>query len=92
MHRTLAEAAAVLGIPTQQLRKRLKAQGVLQSDGLLASKYREGSGLYTATRCRWNPAINNWTHYGVVMVQEEGIQWLAKRLGIAISKQEVQEP
>ena len=92
MHRDLSAVAALLGIPDRTLRQRLRSSGVLQHDGLLASRYREGCGLFVDTRSRWNRSINGWSHYGVVMATEQGVEWIADRLGKPISKQEVQEP
>ena len=37
---------------------------------------------------RWNPAIGKPAHYAVVMVKEAGIDWIAKKLGITITKKD----
>lgn len=88
MNRDLTQAAAVLGIGPRKLRRRLREMGVIDHEGALACAYRDKGHLYTDTRQRWNPAIGNWTHYGVIMATEGGIEWLAKQLGITITKQE----
>ncbi|MCY1287528.1 hypothetical protein D9M70_365250 [compost metagenome] len=86
MNRTLDQAAAVLGQKPRAFRKRLRAEGILTQLGELACKHRDKGHLYTDTRQRWNPAIKGWSYYGVVMVTEQGIGWLAQQLGITVTQ------
>lgn len=85
MNRDLKAAAAVLGIRERDLRNHLRATGVLYPDGTLAAPYVGRGHLFMDPRSRWNPRLNAYTHYAVVMVTEAGIDWLAKRLGISIT-------
>jgi hypothetical protein len=85
MNRTLDETAAVLGIKPRAFRTRLRELGILNSSGDLASQHRDRGCLYSAPRVRWNPTIGKPVHYAVVMVKEEGVSWLAKKLGITIT-------
>ncbi|WP_312374336.1 phage antirepressor KilAC domain-containing protein [Stutzerimonas nitrititolerans] len=89
MNRDLTQAAAVLGLGPRKLRRQLRERGILDHEGNLTSAYRDKGHLYVDTRQRWNPAIGNWTHYGVVMSTERGIEWLAKQLGITITRKDV---
>jgi hypothetical protein len=86
MNRTLSQAAAVLGIGPRKLRDRLRELGLLNSYGELISTERGRGRLFVDTRARWNPSIGSWTHYGVVMVTEAGIAWLADQLGIDVTR------
>lgn len=85
MNRDLAAAAAVLGTTRNKLRDHLRAQGVLSHKGKLLSSPRIKGRLFTDTRARWNPSINGYTHYGVVMATEAGIGWLAEQMGITVT-------
>lgn len=84
MHRDVSQAAAVLGVKPGSLRKQLRAMGVLTQIGELACRHREGPHFFVQTRQRWNPRINTYVHYGVVMVTEAGIGWLARQLDIQV--------
>lgn len=86
MHRDVNQAAAVLGLKPGHLRKKLRELGVISQMGELASKHREGPNFFVQTRQRWNPNINSYVYYGVVMVTEAGIGWLARRLAIEVVK------
>lgn len=86
MNRNLDQAAAVLGIGPRKLRARLRELGLLNSYGELISTERGRGRMYVDTRSRWNPSIGGWTHYGVVMVTEDGLAWLARRLGITVTR------
>ena len=88
MNRDLEQAAAVLGIGPRKLRRRLREMGVIDHEGNLACAFRDKGNLYVDTRQRWNPAIGNWTNYGVIMSTERGIEWLADQLGITITKKD----
>lgn len=80
MHRNVDQAAAVLGLKPSTLRQRLRELGVLNQMGELACKYREGPYFFVETRQRWNPHFNSYAYYGVVMVTEAGVGWLARKL------------
>lgn len=87
MNRNLNAAAAVLGLGPRKLRARLRELGILDSDGKLASGHRGRGYLFVDTRSFRKPSINGWKHYGVVMVTERGIGWLAQQLGIPVHPQ-----
>ncbi|MGV8860161.1 MAG: hypothetical protein ACOH2O_01305 [Pseudomonas sp.] len=84
MNRTLDAAAAVLGMKPRAFRTKLRELGILTQSGELASKHRDHGYLYSDPRSRWNPSIKTFSHYAVVMVREDGIAWLAKKLDIAV--------
>ncbi|WP_044871996.1 hypothetical protein [Pseudomonas sp. LFM046] len=86
MNRTLDQAAAVLGQKPRAFRQRLRAIGILTQLGELACKYRDKGHLYIDTRQRWNASIKGYSYYGVVMVTEQGIGWLANQLGITVTQ------
>lgn len=86
MHRDINQTAALLGLKPHHLRKKLREIGVLTQIGELHCKHREGPNFFVQTRSRWNNVINTYSHYGVVMVTEDGIAWLAKQLAIQIRK------
>ncbi|WP_437881052.1 hypothetical protein [Pseudomonas sp. LRF_L74] len=80
MNRDLDTAASALGIGPRILRRKLRSMNLLSHGAeLIASPQTEGR-LYTARRSRWNPSINAYTEYGVVMVTEAGMEWLARIL------------
>lgn len=86
MNRTLDQAAAVLGIGPRKLRARMRELGLLNHAGELISSERGRGRLFVDTRSRWNPAINSYAHYGVVMATEAGIAWLAEQLAITVTQ------
>ncbi|MCY1300378.1 hypothetical protein D9M70_499410 [compost metagenome] len=86
MNRTLDQAAAVLGQKPRAFRQRLRALGILTQMGELACKHRDKGFLFVDTRSRWNRNIRAYSHYGVVMVTEQGIGWLANQLGITVTQ------
>lgn len=88
MNRTLDQAAAVLGIGPRKLRARMRELGLLNHAGELISSERGQGRLFVDTRSRWNPAINSYTHYGVVMATEAGIAWLAEQLEITVTRKD----
>lgn len=88
MNRTLDQTAALFGLKPRAFRTRLRELGVLNSSGDLASAHRERGFLYSDPRVRWKPAIGKPAHYAVVMVKEAGIDWIAKKLGITITKKD----
>lgn len=85
MNRDLTAAAAVLGLTRNKLRAQLRERGVLNDKGELISSPRIHDRLFTDTRSRWNPSIGRYSYYGVVMVTETGIGWLAELLGIPVT-------
>lgn len=87
MNRTLNATAALLGLKPRTFRKRLREIGILTQSGELASKHRDRGYLYVDARSRWNPSINTFSHYSVVIVKEKGVAWLAKQLGIEVTQQ-----
>ncbi|MGO4364498.1 hypothetical protein [Pseudomonas sp. PAB10] len=88
MNRTLDETAAVLGIKPRAFRTRLRELGILNSSGDLASQHRDRGYLYSDPRSTLIPSINKCRHYSVVMVKEEGIDWIAKKLNITITNKD----
>jgi hypothetical protein len=88
MNRTLAETAAVLGLKPRAFRTRLRELGILNSSGDLASQYRDRGHLYSDPRSTLIPSLNKCRHYSVVMVKEGGVDWLAKKLGITITRKD----
>lgn len=86
MHRDINQAAAVLGLKPSHLRKKLRDIGVLTQIGELHCAHRQGPNFFVQTRSRWNKSINTYSHYGVVIVTEDGIAWIAKQLSINIRK------
>lgn len=88
MNRTLDQTAAVLGLKPRAFRTRLRELRILTNDGDLASHHRDRGYLFSDPRVRWNPTIGQPVHYAVVMVKEDGIDWLAKKLGITITKKD----
>jgi len=86
MHRTTAATAALLGIGPRKMRRRLRDLGVLDHTGNLTCAHREKGRFFVDTRSRWNPSINGWTSYGVVMVTEAGVEWIAQQFGIPITR------
>lgn len=88
MNRTLNETAAVLGLKPRAFRSRLRELGILNSSGDLASQHRDRGQLYSDPRSTLIPSLNKYRHYSVVMVKEDGVDWLAKKLGITITKKD----
>lgn len=87
-NRTLDETAALLGLKPRAFRTRLRELGILNSSGDLASQHRDRGYLYSDPRSTLIPSLNKCRHYSMVMVKEEGVEWLAKKLGIAITKKD----
>lgn len=88
MNRTLDETAALLGLKPRAFRTRLRELGVLNSSGDLASAYRGRGYLYSDARSRWNKTLGKYTHYAVVMVKDAGVDWIAKKMNITITKKD----
>lgn len=85
MNRDLTAAATLLGLTRNKLRDQLRAKGVLNHKGELIAAPRVQGRLFTDTRARWNPSINAYSYYGVVMATEAGIGWLAELLGVPVT-------
>ncbi len=85
MNRTLKAAGAVLGVSDRKLRAWLREHHLLNHEGALIASPRLDGRLYVDTLSRWDDRINGYTHYGVVMVTEAGIAWLAEQLGKPIT-------
>lgn len=86
MHRDINQTAALLGLKPSHLRKKLRDLGVLTQISELHCKHREGKHFFVQTRSRWNKSIMTYSHYGVVMITEDGIAWIAQQLAINIRK------
>jgi hypothetical protein len=86
MNRTLDETAAVLGFKPRAFRTRLRELRILTPSGDLASHHRDRGYLFADARSTWNPKLNAYRHYSVVMVKEDGVAWLAKKLDINVTK------
>lgn len=87
-NRTLDETAALLGLKPRAFRTRLRELGILNSSGDLASRYRDRGYLFSDPRITLIPPHHKPRHYSVVMVKEDGVDWLAKKLGITITKKD----
>lgn len=88
MNRTIPQAAAVLGIGPRKLRARMRELGLIDDDNKLVSRERDRGRLFIDTRMRPNSAIGGYSHYGVIMVTEKGMGWLAGLLGITVTKKD----
>lgn len=85
MNRTLDETAALLNLKPRAFRAKLRDLRILTKDGDLASHHRDRGYLYSDTRSVWNKRLKSYRHYAVVMVKEDGVQWLAKKLDITVT-------
>lgn len=85
MHRTIREAAQVLGVAESALREHLRKTKALNHDGTLAARHIGGGKLFMDPRVA-NPKPGFRKHYAVLMVTEAGIDWLAKQMGIEIKE------
>lgn len=85
MNRTIREAAQVLGVRERALRDHLRTTKALNKDGTVAAKHYGAGNLMQDTRSRINPATGQRAYYGVVLVTEAGIGWLAQQLGVTIT-------
>ena len=86
MNRTAKEAAHVLGISENALRAWLRINGALNNDGSLSAKHVGGGNLFMEPRATQLPHLGRRKHYAVLKVTEQGIDWLAKRMGIEIKE------
>lgn len=86
MNRTLDQTAALLGLKPRAFRTRLRELQILTQEGDLASQHRDRGFLFSDPRSTWNPKLGNYRHYAVVMVKEPGVEWLAKKLGVTVTK------
>lgn len=85
MNRTVKEAAQVLGIAESQLRAHLRSINALNRDGTLAARHIGGGKLFMDPRVTIIKRSNIRKHYAVLMITEDGIDWLASQLGINIT-------
>lgn len=85
MNRTVSQAAALFDMPSRSLFAKLRELKIINQQRELISSERQAGRFFTDARSRWNKSINSYTHYGVVMITEDGVQWLAKQLCITIN-------
>jgi predicted ArsR family transcriptional regulator len=85
MNRTIREAAQVLGISEASLREHLRSRNAINRDGTLAAKHIGGGKLFMDPRVTTPKKFGRPKHYAVLMVTEQGIDWLATQLGVAIT-------
>lgn len=85
MNRTLDQTAAVLGIKPRAFRSKLRELRILTGDGDLASHHRDRGYLFSDPRSVQIGKTNRYRHYAVVMVKEEGFEWIAKKMNITIT-------
>lgn len=85
MNRTLDQTAAVLGLKPRAFRTRLRELRILTNDGDLASHHRDRGYLFSDPRSAQIGNTNRYRHYVVVMVKEEGVEWIAKKLNITLT-------
>ena len=88
MNRTLDQTAALLELKPRAFRTRLRERGVLDSTNQVASAHRDRGYLFSDPRSCWNSTLNRYTHYAVVLVTEAGVEWIAKKLDITITKKD----
>lgn len=85
MNRTLSQAAQVLGKSERALRAHLRNTKALNKDGTLAAKHIGGGKLFMDPRVTTPKGLGLRKHYAVLMVTEDGIDWLAKQMDVAIT-------
>jgi hypothetical protein len=85
VNRTLDQTAAVLGLKPRVFRTRLRQLSILTNDGNLAGHHRDRGYLFSDPRSVQIGNTNRYRHYAVVMVKEEGAEWIAKKLNITIT-------
>ena len=88
MNRTLDQTATVLGLKPRAFRTKLRELHILTKDGDLASHHRDRGYLLSVPRSVQIENTNRYRQYAVVMVKEEGVEWLAKKLGITITNKD----
>lgn len=86
MNRTVKEAAQVLGIRENALRAWLRTTGALNDDGTLAAKHIGGGKLFMEPRVTQPRHLGHRKHYAVLKVTEQGLDWVAKHMGIEIKE------
>lgn len=84
MSRDINATAALLGIGPHKLRAHLKEWGALTKDGELSSTERARHRFTVDSRQRWSAQVGRYVYYAVVMVTDEGVAWLASKLGKAV--------
>lgn len=85
MNRTLDQTAAVLGLKPRAFRIRLRELRILTTNGDLASHHRNRGYMFSDPRSVQIGTTNRYRHYAVVLVKEEGVEWIAKKLNITIT-------
>ncbi|WP_312374953.1 hypothetical protein [Pseudomonas oryzihabitans] len=86
MNRTLNEVASLLGIGPNILRRRMREMKILnQRNELISAPAHEGR-LFMDPHSYWCPTLRTYRHIARVKATERGIEWLAKRLGIEITR------
>ena len=80
MNRTVSATAALLNIGPRKLFAHLRELKIINHQRELISSERQAGRFFTDTRARWNPCINSYSQYGVVMVTEAGVEWLRQQL------------
>lgn len=86
MNHTVKEAAKALGLNENTLRAWLREKGHLNKDGSLAAKHINAGNLFMEPRATQPKQLGFRKHYAVLKVTEQGIDWLAKQMGIEIKE------
>ncbi|WPX21014.1 hypothetical protein RHM58_14800 [Pseudomonas sp. 10S4] len=60
----------------------------MNSSGDLASQHRDRGYLFSDPRSTLIPSLNKCRYYSVVMVKDNGVTWLAKKLGVTITNKD----
>lgn len=85
MNRTLDQTAALLGLKPRTFRTRLRELRILTNDGDLASHHRDRGYLFSDPRSVQIGNTNRYRHYAVVIVKDEGVVWIARKLNITFT-------
>lgn len=80
---SLKEAAQLLNMGRNTLARQMKDQGILGPDNLPTGRHLGGPHLVVKTTGYYHPILG-YTHHGSTQVTEQGLDWLADRLGVAI--------
>jgi hypothetical protein len=88
VNRTLDQTATVLGLKPRAFRTKLRELHILTKDGDLASHHRDRGYLFSDPRSVQIGNTNRYRQYAVVMVKEEGVEWLTKKLRITITNKD----
>lgn len=85
MSRDITATAALLGIGPHKLREHMRDWGVLTKHGELAPAERARGRFEVDSRQRWSAAVGRYVYYAVVMTTDEGVAWLASKLGKSVT-------